>query len=615
MRLSRALLKLLSIFFFAIVHSSIALAADIEVGASCSLADAITAANTDAAVGGCPAGGGADAISLTGDITLDDELPDIETELTIDGKGFRIDGAGKYRIFYVNQSALTLRDVTLESGRAEFGAALVNDGGQVRISDSVIQGNSAVMAAGAIYNSETAKLWIEDTDLIGNSVIDPEGGGGAIFNSKGEAHIARSRFKGNTAKVAAAIYTAGTIYISESQFSANSASNSGGVMVMHDGEAWIVTSQFSENDSDWGGVFFVTSGSLYSLENSFERNSAGFGGVVYMEKDADIDCGSCRFSDNEGSVGGAIYNLGGSVSVNRSSFSGHTSYDSGVIYSARGEVRVASSVFRGNKGGAIKFSNGSLSVLKTAFSNNSSAIGGAISSSGKLTILQSDFQGNSAEMGGAISHGSGDAYIDASMFQRNSAEDSGGALAFLGGSLHIYNTAINDSRAQHGAGVFAGKTELHIVNSSLSGNLSEAGYGGGFFINKGSLVLRHVTMVNNGAKTGGGIFTEDAQVDVINSIIAGSVSGGDCVGALRTSDNNLIEDGSCDATLSGDPLLGEMTPATEGGPLAYFPLLPGSPAIDKAECDEEIPIDLLATPRPQGAACDIGSIEFIAATD
>ena len=47
MRPSRALLRLLSIFCVAVLHSSFVHAADIDVGASCSLADAITAANTE----------------------------------------------------------------------------------------------------------------------------------------------------------------------------------------------------------------------------------------------------------------------------------------------------------------------------------------------------------------------------------------------------------------------------------------------------------------------------------------------------------------------------------------------------------------------------------------
>ena len=43
-------------------------AASITVNDSCSLADAIAAANTNRTKGGCPAGSGADTISLSGNI-------------------------------------------------------------------------------------------------------------------------------------------------------------------------------------------------------------------------------------------------------------------------------------------------------------------------------------------------------------------------------------------------------------------------------------------------------------------------------------------------------------------------------------------------------------------
>jgi len=52
-------------------------AADIELSDTCSLADAITAANTDKAVGECQAGDGADNINLSGDLTLEAALPHI----------------------------------------------------------------------------------------------------------------------------------------------------------------------------------------------------------------------------------------------------------------------------------------------------------------------------------------------------------------------------------------------------------------------------------------------------------------------------------------------------------------------------------------------------------
>jgi hypothetical protein len=73
-----------------------ALAATIAVGGSCTLVGAITAANTDAPVGGCAAGSGADTIALTpgsthtltavNDFTYDlTSLPLITSEITIDG--------------------------------------------------------------------------------------------------------------------------------------------------------------------------------------------------------------------------------------------------------------------------------------------------------------------------------------------------------------------------------------------------------------------------------------------------------------------------------------------------------------------------------------------------
>ena len=65
----------------------------------CSLGDQIVAANTDAPAGACPAGDGADTISLTKDLWLSGPLPPITSDITIRGNGHTLDGAGRYRIF------------------------------------------------------------------------------------------------------------------------------------------------------------------------------------------------------------------------------------------------------------------------------------------------------------------------------------------------------------------------------------------------------------------------------------------------------------------------------------------------------------------------------------
>ena len=167
---------------------------------------------------------------------------------------------------------------------------------------------------------------------------------------------------------------------------------------------------------------------------------------------------------------------------------------------------------------------------------------------------------------------------------------------------------------QKGGAVFSDGL-LSIVNSSFIGNYAEAG-GGLFLPNYGhgaiDATLSHLTLAANAAEQGGGIHTysnPEANIRLYNSIVADN-AGGDCVGGLTHSARNLIADGSCDAEFTGDPMLGDLVEPEDGSP-AYYPLLPGSPAIDAASSDHCPDADQIGTARPQGEACDIGAIEFV----
>src|SRR5262245_34539181 len=87
-------------------------------GPGCTLRDAVTAANSDAAVGGCTAGSGADTILLTTDVSLTtadngvNGLPIVTTKMTIDGQGHTI--SGNSTTFRILQVAAT-GDLTLEN--------------------------------------------------------------------------------------------------------------------------------------------------------------------------------------------------------------------------------------------------------------------------------------------------------------------------------------------------------------------------------------------------------------------------------------------------------------------------------------------------------------------
>jgi len=89
-----------------------AAAATITVdGTTCTLADAITAANTDTATGGCPAGVGADTLNLTADITLTSALPIITSQIILNGNGHTIArdaAAAPFRILELDNANLTL---------------------------------------------------------------------------------------------------------------------------------------------------------------------------------------------------------------------------------------------------------------------------------------------------------------------------------------------------------------------------------------------------------------------------------------------------------------------------------------------------------------------------
>ncbi len=239
------------------------LATDYTLDEDCTLADAIRAANADEERGACPAGEGADLITLSADITLTGELPRVLSAITIDGADYSISGDEQFRIFYVDMGgALTLQNVHLtgglahnevsftfvdgETGRSKSGGAIIaNRGSRLELLNSRFTNNVAA-AFGGVLDSWASEIIIVDSEFSGNMAAS----GGAIGSAFSTVTVSNSSFDGNiAAEVGSALQVFnGTAEVSDTQFSGNIAAEDGGVINVFAGTVEQSGNTFSDNE-------------------------------------------------------------------------------------------------------------------------------------------------------------------------------------------------------------------------------------------------------------------------------------------------------------------------------------------------------------------------------
>lgn len=531
LKLTRFFVSIAAICLIALLTATVN-AADITVDSSCGLADAIIAANSDTATGGCPAGSGADTITLTGDVTLTAALPEIESEITIEGNGYTISGNEQHQIFWVEEDgALTIQNATLADGRGVDDDDLFDD-------DLII--------GGGILNFGSVD--IRDS-VFANHTAD---WGGAILNlGEAKVTISNSTFTGNTAKEwGAAIISLdeSTVSISGSNFTGNTSDDLGGwaICIVDDAKVSISSSSFSDNVR---GVLFNTGESNVS-NSSFSRNLHG---VISNQKDATLSITGSSFSNNSSLYQGVVVLNMGDVNIRESNFTSNSAIlyeggmkrQGGVIFNA-GNASVADSVFTANSselGGAIiNVWNSIVSIRESSFMNNAATEGGAIDNYGRASIRGSIFTGNSAtEDGGAIDGNSKHVVLTVtdSVFIGNSAGDEGGAIRNSEDSeVEVSQSMFRDNSAEDGGAIYSW-AELNVIRS---------------------------TFINNSAVEEGGGIANHSTASIKDSILADN-PGGDChlgrKGELFESGNNHISDGTCRATWSGPLTDGYCPPGQE----------------------------------------------------
>lgn len=156
----------------------------------CSLREAISAANTDAAVGGCPAGSGSDTITVPAmQIVLNGPLT-ISSPIVVVGAGvgntiLQANRAGG--VITVNSGPAAIRNLTVQGATSENGRGItVSAGaaGTVQICDMRITGNTVLGGGAGLFVGSGATVAVRRTTIDQNRGDGAgNGGAGGIANS------------------------------------------------------------------------------------------------------------------------------------------------------------------------------------------------------------------------------------------------------------------------------------------------------------------------------------------------------------------------------------------------------------------------------------------------
>jgi len=521
-------------------------------GAGCSLREAIQAANTDTAFGGCGAGSGDDTINLpAGTYTLtlagadeDNNATgdlDVRSNIVISGAGASstiIDGNQLDRVLYIHQGAVVeLNDVTITNGRSPDGADGPPGGGA-----SYGEAGGGIINEGGILTIRRCEISYNRTgdggrggDLGGDGWSGGGGGGGlggGIASGNGALTIENSVLSHNVTGDGGDGGNGGSGGDGEN-------GGRGGAIYASDSPLIIRNSTIGDNRTGAGGVGGDGTSGPYG-GNGGSGGDGGSGGAIYFSnwnladgtlliEDSTI-ANNVTGNGNDGGTGGpggidGFFGIGGRgggllIYTNGDVNTTVTITNSAIDWNQSGNA--------GSGGGMYAtdiFSTGAITITlqDSTVSNNSTGDG-----------VADWFIGQSGGLGGGIYHQSGTLIIQGSVISGNSTGDG-----LNGGD---------------GGGIWS-RNPLIIRNSEISNNHTgnsndqfRGGNGAGIYKRDSGLIIEDSTISNNTtgsgphSSTGGGLYNTVSPVTIRNSVFENN----------RVDNGSLLGSGGAVAVLSGD---------------------------------------------------------------
>jgi hypothetical protein len=502
----------------------------------------------------------------------------VDKDLTIEGVGdARIDGDGLRTVVSIAPStSAVMTNLTIHNGGGEAtGGIVVGAGSTLSLTDSIVRNNEPSIAAigpglyntGGILNQGT--LTMSRVEVIFNNAFEPAGSeawGGGIHNQ-------------------------GTLTMTDSLVAMNYADNRGAGMYNEAGATATLIDSMVDDNINTGGIW--NEGTLILSNTHVRANTivgtlggplsqvcAGIGNHGILEMTDGVVADNASYTYYAG-----ICNLdpGSTATINGTTII--ENIGSGVVnYGTMNLTNV--DIGANTAGGGFNYLTMTISESIVHDNVMTPKAGGLWNVSGTLDIVNTTISGNQVTMWG------------------------GGLMNNQVATMTIVGSTISGNSADiQGAGIFS-EGELHITNSTISGNTAPEGAGIG---NNGDMWLSSVTIANNNPD---GISSINVGTTyLLNSIVADNMVT-DCFGSgYITQGHNLDGDASCslnpvmDDLIAVIPLLGPL--ANNGGPTFTHALLPGSPAIDTGATGGDCPpTDQRGVSRPQGPECDIGAYEL-----
>jgi hypothetical protein len=396
-------------------------------GKHCTLADAIVAANTNAAAGGCRAGddkdNGGDIIELKADVVLTDVnnfdssncgngLPPVTSTITIAGNSHEVTRAGGpwgpsplFRLFDSSAGNLILQNVAVTNGHVYSSAANCNGGGingTVTVIGSTVSDNVAEVGAGGGISGDATLV---DSTVSGNFVFNGSGGG-----IDGTANLVNSTVTRNSISVGHGAGINGVSRLLDSVVSGNchGCGPAGPKLAVRRAAAAKVAQVPDDVPAGGGGI----TGSVTLIHSIVSGNSAGGafaeagGGLIVVGTASIVDSTISGNSAGSGqSIGAGIWLASGSATLVNSTVSGNTAVSdrSGSNLGCSGVGIFSASL------GIPAVPGGALTLIQSTVSNNTANpdhcppqnppyFGGTAAGvfGGDVTLVNSIVAGNSA---------------------------------------------------------------------------------------------------------------------------------------------------------------------------------------------------------------------------